>query len=177
MCCIDGYAIEQRYVLAAMGESSEVCSSRVGEKDERQRRYMSSHSMLVTAPHKRTLQAMSLAWKECVEFCLSVHPLQFRAAVQELVGAISSGQSNLSSSFRFSTSNFSSQPTSTSILMPPSSSRRDCDAGDAESAPSSGVKLNIGARVAHQSKNVVRILDTIEYVSCASCRRDRSVRL
>lgn len=54
-------------------------------------------------------------------------------------------QSHLSSSLSFSTSKVSSQPTSTRILMPPSSSRSDCDAGDVDCAPSRDVKLNIVA--------------------------------
>jgi hypothetical protein len=46
-------------------------------------------------------------------------------------------------SFSFSTSKVSSQPTSTSTLMPPSNSSNDCDAGDADCAPKSGVKVNM----------------------------------
>jgi hypothetical protein len=50
-----------------------------------------------------------------------------------------------STSFSFSTSKPSSQPTSISTLIPPSNSSKDCEAGDADCAPSKGVKLNIVA--------------------------------
>jgi hypothetical protein len=46
-------------------------------------------------------------------------------------------------SFSFATSKLSSQPTSMRILMPPSNSSSDCDAAEADCAPSKGVKLNM----------------------------------
>lgn len=46
-------------------------------------------------------------------------------------------------SFSFSALKLLSQPTSTSTLMPPSNSSSNCDAGDADYAPSSGVKVNM----------------------------------
>ncbi|KAH0357227.1 hypothetical protein KCU81_g140, partial [Aureobasidium melanogenum] len=42
-----------------------------------------------------------------------------------------------------SASKDSSQPTSTRILTPPSSSSSDCDAADSDWAPNSGVKVNM----------------------------------
>lgn len=53
--------------------------------------------------------------------------------------------SYLSSSLSFSASKVSSQPASMRILMPPSSSSRDCDAAEADCAPRRGVKLNMAA--------------------------------
>lgn len=51
----------------------------------------------------------------------------------------------LSSSLSFSALKPSSQPTSTRILMPPSSSSRDWDAAEVDCAPRRGVKLNMAA--------------------------------
>lgn len=51
---------------------------------------------------------------------------------------------HFSNSAKSRVSNVSSQPTSTRILIPPSSSRIDCDAFEEEDcAPSNGVKVNI----------------------------------
>ena len=52
-------------------------------------------------------------------------------------------QTYLSISFSISTLNCSSHPTSMRICIPPSNSRRDCDAGEELCAPRRGVKLNI----------------------------------
>jgi hypothetical protein len=49
----------------------------------------------------------------------------------------------LSMSFSFVTSKLSSHPASMRILTPPSNSRSDCDAAEADCAPSKGVKLNM----------------------------------
>jgi hypothetical protein len=49
----------------------------------------------------------------------------------------------LSSSFRYSSLKLSSQPTSIRILVPPSSSSKDCDAEELDWAPRSDVKLNM----------------------------------
>ena len=49
----------------------------------------------------------------------------------------------LSSAFNLETEKCSSQPTSTSTLTPPSSSSKDCEAGDGDWAPNNGVKLNM----------------------------------
>ena len=70
----------------------------------------------------------------------------------------------LSISCSFEASNESSQPTSTRILMPPSSSRRDCEAGDEDWAPRRAVKVNILVEVlssvAHYGGGVIgRVAD------------------
>jgi hypothetical protein len=58
---------------------------------------------------------------------------------------------HFSSSSSIEGSKLSSQPISTRILMPPSSSSNDCDAGEADCAPRSDVNSNIGTLTAVES--------------------------
>lgn len=63
--------------------------------------------------------------------------------IQLFIRADTMNSTYLSISLSFSTSKLSSQPTSISTFTPPSNSSSDCDAGDADCAPSRGVKLNM----------------------------------
>lgn len=66
------------------------------------------------------------------------------ALVQARLLPLEQSYAHFSSSASSKTSNVSSHPTSTRILIPPSSSRIDCDALEDENcAPRRGVKVNI----------------------------------
>lgn len=94
------------------------------------------------------------SWNSNVVSCseYGIDNSTFPHSIQTVVSFHRMGQSRaheistyLSNAFSFCTSNPSSQPTSINTLTPPSSSSRDCEAGEDDCAPRRGVKLNMSA--------------------------------
>ena len=117
-CRVDGYMCEAREVFAAVRKGGEVANGSMCEEDE----------------------------GDGLALYLSVADTAPSVLIPTYPGGRGRGRggcSHFSSSLSFLGSKDSSQPRPTRTLTPPSSSRRDCDAGDWDKAPCSGQKLNM----------------------------------
>ena len=121
---------------------------RVGEQDEGERRDMSRRYGI----NCQSTESWNFNVLSCSEYGIdnSIFPHSIWTVVSFHVmnGTHSQARETstyLSNAFSFCISNPSSQPTSTNTLTPPSSSSKDCEAGEDDCAPRRGVKLNMSA--------------------------------